>query len=131
MVLVELRRLRSSQPALAGQIELLERYLNDFDRLAAVQRIVQVEKEKVVEKLMSKPVLVPTQDSESLRSELALALLVEKLIAEIKRIKKDNPNVNFKLDNEVGLIFFPEVFNRSEVTTGDSDFDARLKDYTR
>lgn len=80
VVLVELRRLRSGQPSLSVQIEQLERYLADFDRLAAVQRIVAVDRERIVEKDVSRPVLVPTKDSDSLRSELALSLLVEKLI---------------------------------------------------
>lgn len=44
LILSELRRLRQTQPALAQQIDLLERYLTDFDRLAAAQRIVPVDK---------------------------------------------------------------------------------------
>lgn len=47
---------------------------------------------------MTKSVLVPTHDSVTIRKELSLSLLVEKLILEIKRIKKDNPNVNLNLD---------------------------------
>lgn len=131
LILSELRRLRQTQPALAQQIDLLERYLTDFDRLAAAQRIVPVDKEVIVEKDVTKAVIVPTKDSETIRNELALSLLVEKLINELKRVKKDNPNVQLALDNDVGLIFFPELYNTLNITVGDNaDFTKRLKDYT-
>ena len=42
--LAELKRLRTSNPALAAQIDLIEKSLLDFDRLAAVQRIVAVDR---------------------------------------------------------------------------------------
>jgi hypothetical protein len=126
IIITELRRLRTSQPALSSQIDLLERYLTDFDRLAAVQRIVAVDREVVVEKDVARAVLVPTKDSESLRGELALSLLAERLISEIKRIKKDNPNVSLKLDEEVGLIFFPELFNKQNISVG-ADFNNSLR----
>ena len=129
-LLVELRRLRSSQPALAGHIDLLERYLTDFDRLAALQRIVPVDRERIVEKDVTRSVLVPVKDSESIRSELALSLLVEKLVTELKRVKKDNPNVNLQLDNELGLIFFPEFFDKVKAPVA-ADFTNSLRDYTQ
>lgn len=68
ILLVELRKLRIGQPSLVSIIELLEKYLIDFDRLAAVQRIIPVDKERIVEKHVNHPVLVPTKDSESLRN---------------------------------------------------------------
>jgi hypothetical protein len=126
--LAELKRLRASNPALAGQIDLLEKYLLDFDRLAAVQRIVAVDREKIVEKDVARPVLVPTKDSETIRNELALSLLAEKLIAEVKRIKRENPTVGLKLDSDVGLVFFPELFDKQNVAAG--SFEASLRDYT-
>jgi len=62
VLLVELRKLRTSQPGLIGIIELLERYLVDFDKLASTQRIVQVDREKIVEKNVDRPVLIPILD---------------------------------------------------------------------
>ena len=59
-----------------------------------------------------------------------MSLLVEKLIFEIKRIKKENPNVNLRLDDDVGLIFFTELYDKQNVSVS-SDFDHSLKDYTR
>lgn len=62
------------------------------------QRIVQVEKEKFVEVEVDRAVLVPTRDSVSIRNDLSLTLLVEKLITELKRIQSENKGINFKLD---------------------------------
>jgi hypothetical protein len=62
------------------------------------QRIVQVEREKVVEVEVNKAVLVPTRDSVSIKSDLSLTILVEKLITELKRIQTENKGVNLKLD---------------------------------
>jgi hypothetical protein len=39
--------------------------------------------------------------------ELTLSLLVEKLILELKKIKKTNPSLNFDLEDDIKLIFFP------------------------
>jgi hypothetical protein len=126
ILLVELRQLRNSQPNLRGVIEIIERFLVDFDRLAAAQRVVSVDREKIVEKEVTKGVLVPTNN---LRGELAISLLVEKLILEIKRIKKENPNVRLGLDDEIGLIFFTELYDKQNVNLS-ADFQANLKRYT-
>ena len=90
ILLVELRQLRTSQPNLRGVIEIIERFLLDFDRLAAAQRVVAVDRDRIVEKEVSRGVLVPVNN---VRNELAMSLLVEKLIIEIKRLKKENPNI--------------------------------------
>jgi hypothetical protein len=128
LILVELRKLRQTQPALSGQIDLLERYLTDFDRLAAVQRIIPVEKDRLVDRDVIRPVLVPTTDSDSLRSQLALSLLVEKLLNEIKRIKKTNPGVALNLDSDLGLIFFPEFYANNTQNIPSSNFDVPKTD---
>jgi len=62
-------------------------------------RIVQVPKEIIVEKIVEKDRLVqiPSQDERSIKMELTLSLLVEKLIMELKNIKKINPSLNFQL----------------------------------
>lgn len=62
------------------------------------QRIVQVEKEKIVEKEIDRAVLVPTRDSLSIRNDLSMTLLVEKLISELKRIKSQNSSLDLQLD---------------------------------
>lgn len=80
-VLAELRKLKVQTPALKIQIEVIENFLIELDKIIQYPRFYQVEKEKIVEKEVNKAVLVPTKDSESIRSELSLSLLVEKLIA--------------------------------------------------
>ena len=72
--------MKTTQPNLRGTIDVVERYLGDFDRLAAVQRVIGIPTEKIVEKEVDRAVLVPTQDGYSIRNELAMSLLVEKLI---------------------------------------------------
>ena len=93
ILLVELRKLRTQQPEFKIIIDLLERFLIDFDKLAAVQRIIGVPTEKIVEKEVDRAVLVPTKDSEVIKNELAMSILIEKLILQIKNIKKSNPSI--------------------------------------
>lgn len=114
---------------MVGIIELLERYLVDFDRLAAVQRIVPVEKEKIVEKEVTKPIVVPTRDSESIRAELANSLLIEKLVVQLQGLLKKYPNEKLNLDNDVGLIFFSE-FNGNTTNKPAGIFQENLSKYT-
>jgi hypothetical protein len=126
--LVELRKLRGTQPNLAGVIELVERYLIDFDRLASVQKIVPVEREKVVEKEVPRAVLVSRQDSETMRNQIAYSLLIEKLIVELKRIKKENNNIKLNLDNDLSLFFFNEVHDQINVG---GNLQESLANYTK
>lgn len=88
-----MRKLRTQQPEFKIIIDLLERFLIDFDKLAAVQRIIGVPTEKIVEKEVDRAVLVPTKDSEVIKNELAMSILIEKLILQIKNIKKSNPSI--------------------------------------
>ena len=129
ILLVELRKLRTSQPNLRGTIEILERFLTDFDRLAAAQRVVTVPTEKVVEKEVDRAVLVPRPDGYSVRNELAMSMLIEKLVVEIKRIKKENPNLALNLEDDIGLIFFTELYDRQTMNLN-PDFQANLTKYT-
>lgn len=108
-VLTELRKLKGAQPNLRGVVDKLEGYLVDLNRLTSSQRILTVPTEKIVDRVVNHPVLVPTQDSNSLRNELALSLLVEKLILELKRIKKEQPGLKFSLDEDILLMFFGDL----------------------
>ena len=58
-----------------------------------------------------------------------MSLLVEKLILEIKRIRKENPNVNLRLDDDVLLVFFSELYDKQSFNIS-ADFNANLKEYT-
>jgi len=46
--LVELRKLRVNNPALKIQIDIIEAFLVELEKIMQFQRIVQVEKEKIV-----------------------------------------------------------------------------------
>lgn len=53
--------------------------------------------------------------------------MVEKLIIELKRIKKDNPNVNLQLEDDVKLIFF-DLDQGSGLVS--ADFNGKLKSFS-
>ncbi len=96
-------------------IDIIETYMIELDRLIQYPRFITVEKE--VEKKVDVPraVLVPTKDENSLRNEVALSLLVEKLIGELRNIKQTNPNLKFNLDEDLQLIFFSDAFGGSKL----------------
>lgn len=57
--------------------------------------------------------------------QLSLSLLVEKLIIELKRVKKQNPNINLQLEDDIKLIFFTEIEQGSNLVS--PDFNVKLK----
>ena len=59
----------------------------ELDGIIKFPRFIQVEVEKKIEVEVNKPIIVPTKDETSLRNEIALSLLVDKLISEIRFIK--------------------------------------------
>lgn len=124
--MAELRKLKVQTPALKVQIEIIETFLIELDKIIQFPRFYQVEKEKIVEKEVNKPVLVPTKDSTSIRSEIALSLLVEKLIGEIRTIRESNPNLKLNLDEDLQLIFFSEAFGGSKLN---ENLTAQLRSY--
>lgn len=130
VLLVELRKLRTRNPEFKAMIDIIEKYLIDFDRLASVQRIIGVPTEKIVEKEVDRAVLVPTKDSEIIKNELAMSILIEKLILQIKEIKKSNPQVKLNLDDDVLLVFFTELYDQQNVAVS-SGFTENLKQYTQ
>ena len=128
--MVELRKLRTQHAEFKIVIDLLERFLIDFDKLAAVQRIIAVPTEKIVEKEVDRAVLVPTKDSEVIRNELAMSVLIEKLILEIKRIKQTNPSLQLSLDDDVLLVFFTELYDQQNLKNS-ATFIQNLREYTQ
>ena len=80
-LLVEIRRLKMSNPGLKVQIELIETFLAQLDQFILFPRIVEVPKsvEKIVEVEKDRIITLP-KDDRSLKMELSLSLLVEKLI---------------------------------------------------
>jgi hypothetical protein len=87
-VLKELRYLKSDQVTRA-RIETIEKFLDELRRFILTPRIVKVIEERIVEKEVpvDRIVRMPVQDDKSLRMELSLGILAEKLVAEVKRLK--------------------------------------------
>jgi len=117
-LLAELRKMRGSNPLLKAQIEMIEAYLVDLDKLIAFPRIVQVEKEKAVEVERRVPVLVPTLDIEAERFQVTLAMIISRLIGELMRVKEKNPNVKFDIDTEILKIFSDQYKEKSGLLIG-------------
>ncbi len=130
VLLVELRKLRTQHVEYKIIIDLLEKSLIDFDKFAAIQRIIAVPTDRIVEKEIDRAVLVPTKDSEIIKNELAMSILIEKLILEIKKIKKTNPSVTLNLDDDVLLVFFTELYDQQTMKVSAS-FSQNLKEYTQ
>ncbi len=108
LLLTDIRKLRNTNPTLGVQIEAIERFMAELEQFILFPRIVQVPKEVIVEKIVERERIVqlPTQDERSIKMELTLSLLVEKLIMELKKIKQVNPALNFDLEDDIKLIFF-------------------------
>ena len=81
LLLVDLRKLRGSNPNFQVQVTLIEKFLTELEQFILFPRIVQVPKvvEKIVEVEKERIVSLP-RDDRSLKMELSLSLLVEKLI---------------------------------------------------
>lgn len=62
------------------------------------------------------------------RMELSKAILIEKLITELKRIKEENPRINLHLDEDIKLIFGSELNTSSNLVGG--DFNKLISEYS-
>jgi len=123
VVLIELRKLRTANPNLKVVIEIIEKYMVELNGLIEFPRFVPIDRQVEV----VRPVLVPTKDQESLREALALAVLVEKLIGEIRTIKTSNPSLKLSLDADLQLLFFSEAFvSHGKVS---EDLNKQLNEY--
>ena len=129
-MLAEIRKMRNTNPALGAQIEIIERFLAELEQFILFPRIVQVPKEVIVEKIVERERIVqlPTQDERSIKMELTLSMLVEKLILELKKIKKTNPSLNLDLEDDIKMIFFSEIDSYPKGV--DENFNRRLKEFS-
>ena len=98
----------------------------ELNKIIAFPRIVQVEKEKVVEVDKNVPVLVPKLNLEAERFQVTLGMIVSKLLGELLRIKQTNPNIKMEIDAEIIRVFsdqFKErggLLNIGDGTLGDN-----------
>ena len=66
-------------------------------------------------------------DDRSHKMELSLSLLVEKLILELKRLKRENPTITYDLEDDVRLLFFTEL---DTGRVGDGEFSLKLRSFS-
>lgn len=128
-LLIEIRKLKTGNSSLKVQIELIETFLAQLDQFILFPRIVEVPKivEKIVEVEKERIVTLP-RDDRSLKMELSLSLLVEKLIIELKRVKRENPNLNLDLEDDVRLLFFTELDGPGKSV--EAEFSAKLRSFS-
>jgi hypothetical protein len=67
VLLVEIRKLKVSNPALRIQIEMIEKFFQEFEAYVNYPRIVQVTKEKPVEKIVEKEKVVQLHNDRSVK----------------------------------------------------------------
>ena len=96
-VVGEMRRLKTQQPNLKQSIEVIERMLVDLDRAVNFSRVVAVPQEIIVKEEVSRPVLVH-DDKINFTHTLALSVLTEKLVQELRRLRTERSDLKFKLD---------------------------------
>ena len=121
--------MRSNNPAIAGQINIIEGFLSQLEQFILFPRIVEVPKivEKKVEVEKEKIVALP-KDDRSVKMELSLSLLVEKLILELKRLKKQNPSLNLELEEDVRLLLFSEL--DGPVSGIDTELSSKMRTFS-
>lgn len=86
----ELKAMKKAHPQLSDKISALESYIAQLDEISAFPKVVQVTKEKVVNKDVAVPVVLPRKTSESIRNEAFYLVMIEKLIKELKNAKDHN-----------------------------------------
>lgn len=121
-LLAELNKMRSKNPGLRVQIELIEGFLIELNKLIAFPRIVQVEKEKIVEVDKNVPVLVPKLGIEGEKLTVTLGMIISRLLDELLRVRDKNPGVKLDIDADILRIFSEEFRQKSGILDGNSKF---------
>ena len=125
-LLAELKRMRTSNPNLRVQIDMIEGFLIELNKIISFPRIVQVEKEKIVEVDKNRPVLVPKLDLQGERFTVTLGMIISKLLGELLRIKDKNPGVKLELDADILRMFSEQFKEKSGVLNVGGNFSANL-----
>lgn len=95
----------SRQPEARENTVAIEQLIVMLRSLAAFPNIVQIP--RYIDKVVEKPVVVPTKDTETVNREIAATAMIEKLVEELKRIERTG--VRLELDNDLKSIFFLEL----------------------
>lgn len=89
-LIAELKAMKKAHPELSDKISALESYITQLDEISAFPKVVQVTKEKIVNKDVAVPVIMPRKTSENIRNEAFYLVMIEKLIKELKNAKAHN-----------------------------------------
>lgn len=74
--------------------------------------------------------MVPTVTAEAIKTETSYAVLIDKLISEIKRIKSSNNNVRLELDEDIQLMFFSDLLDgNKQLRNLSPELSSQLKSY--
>lgn len=89
------------------QVTIIEGFLAEFAKLIAYPRIREVISEVKVDKIVEKEKLVkiPVNTSDDSQRNLASAVLIDKLVNELRRFKLANPKMDWQLDDDILKIF--------------------------
>ena len=103
--LEEIRRLKTSGQY-SGRIDFLQRYVSEFKRYLAHPKLFQKIREVKTEP-EKEIVRISAKTSQQTKEELSRALLIEQLLAALRKIGVENRNINLNtyLDTEVMNMF--------------------------
>ena len=86
----ELKAMKKAHPELSEKLSAIESYIAQLDEISAFPKVVQVTKDRIVNKDVAVPVILPKKTSESIRNEAFYLVMIEKLIKELKNAKSNN-----------------------------------------
>jgi hypothetical protein len=86
-LIIELRAMKKANPQLKDNLEQIEGYILQLDEITAFPKIVQVTKDKFVNRDVPVPVLLSKKTSENIKTEAFYLVLIEKLTKELKKAK--------------------------------------------
>lgn len=86
--------MRSSQPNLAARIDIIERYFNDLKKYIKHPRLIEKIREIKSEPARQIVKLPHEKTAEEAKEELAKVLLIEQLLAGLRKIGADHKNIN-------------------------------------
>lgn len=113
----DLKSMRKSHPELSDKLKSIENYVSELDKLSEFPKIVQVTKDKVVNRDVAVPVLLSSQSTDKIKNEAFYLVLIEKLIKELKNSKT---KTSYAIeDEEIKLLF---------LSAASKDDDKKLKE---
>lgn len=111
----ELKAMQKGHPELAERIQILQNYISQLDELAAYPKIVQITKDRTVNKQVPIPIKVPAVDPINVQTEAFYLVLIEKLLTELRTIKQKDTSFVLK-DKDLETLFFSSASQQHDRT---------------